>query len=529
MRKIVVITFILRITLSCIPAFAQISPGKLAAVHSHLEGISNCTHCHTLGDKVTNDKCLACHTELKARVDIGKGYHSSAEAKGKSCTSCHSDHHGLAFQIIRFDKEKFNHNLTGFPLSGAHAKKQCKDCHKPDFITNGKIKSKKFTYLGLTTSCLPCHADYHQKTITRPCLDCHLSDAFKPASKFNHASTKFPLAGMHQTVPCVKCHPVTITNTVKFQKFAGIQFTQCSNCHTDPHHGQFGLNCSSCHSDLSFHNIKGIGNFDHSKTKYPLENKHQAVPCKSCHKGNVTDPLKHERCLDCHKDYHDGQFTKQGVTPDCSACHSTKGFPGASFTIEQHNAAVFKLQGAHLATPCFACHKKQEKWSFRQIGKTCADCHKNIHEGFMDARFYPENNCTLCHNTSQWKEVHFDHSQTKFELTGPHATLGCRACHFKKDEAGVVHQQFPGMQASCSNCHKDNHNRQFEANGVTDCLRCHNASLWKISNFDHNKTAFKLDGKHQNVPCQKCHKQITEQNITYVLYKIKETRCESCH
>lgn len=147
----------------------------------------------------------------------------------------------------------------------------------------------------------------------------------------------------------------------------------------------------------------------------------------------------------------------------------------------------------------------------------------------MDARFYPENNCTLCHNTSQWKEVHFDHSQTKFELTGPHATLGCRACHFKKDEAGVVHQQFPGMQASCSNCHKDNHNRQFEANGVTDCLRCHNASLWKISNFDHNKTAFKLDGKHQNVPCQKCHKQITEQNITYVLYKIKETRCESCH
>ena len=103
------------------------------------------------------------------------------------------------------------------------------------------------------------------------------------------------------------------------------------------------------------------------------------------------------------------------------------------------------------------------------------------------------------------------------------------ALPFKKDEAGVVHQQFPGMQASCSNCHKDNHNRQFEANGVTDCLRCHNASLWKISNFDHNKTAFKLDGKHQNVPCQKCHKQITEQNITYVLYKIKETRCESCH
>ena len=142
MRKIVVITFILRITLSCIPAFAQISPGKLAAVHSHLEGISNCTHCHTLGDKVTNDKCLACHTELKARVDIGKGYHSSAEAKGKSCTSCHSDHHGLAFQIIRFDKEKFNHNLTGFPLSGAHAKSSARTVTSRTLLQTGRSKAR---------------------------------------------------------------------------------------------------------------------------------------------------------------------------------------------------------------------------------------------------------------------------------------------------------------------------------------------------------------------------------------------------
>ena len=49
---------------------AQISPGKLAAVHSHLEGISNCTHCHTLGAQVSNEKCLACHKELKSRIDI---------------------------------------------------------------------------------------------------------------------------------------------------------------------------------------------------------------------------------------------------------------------------------------------------------------------------------------------------------------------------------------------------------------------------------------------------------------------------
>ncbi|MEI7490215.1 MAG: cytochrome C [Bacteroidota bacterium] len=517
------------VLLPSLPLIAQISPGKLASVHSHLEGISNCTNCHTLGDKVTNDKCLSCHTELKARLDLHKGYHASFEVKGKNCTSCHSDHHGLAFQIIRFDKEKFNHTLTGYPLSGAHAKKVCKDCHKPDFISNSKIKSKKFTYLGLNTNCLPCHKDYHQKTLTAPCQSCHGDASFKPATNFNHASTKFSLQGMHQTVPCIKCHPVTVTNNVNFQKFAGVQFKQCSSCHPDPHHGQFGVNCMSCHSETSFHTVKGISNFDHAKTRYPLENKHQAVACKSCHKNNITDPVKHERCIDCHTDYHYGQLAKQGVVPDCSGCHTTKGFTGASFTIEQHNTANFKLQGAHLATPCFACHKKKEKWSFRQIGMLCADCHKDVHAGYINKKYYPGNNCEICHNPSLWGSVSFDHSQTQFAITGSHATISCRACHFKKDSTGTEHQQFADMQTNCSGCHKDNHNRQFETNGITDCLRCHNASLWKIANFDHNKTAFKLDGKHQSVPCAKCHKTVTEQNIAYVLYKIKDTRCESCH
>ena len=49
--------------------FAQISPGDLAQPHAHLEGMSNCTKCHILGEKVSNDLCLDCHTELKTRID----------------------------------------------------------------------------------------------------------------------------------------------------------------------------------------------------------------------------------------------------------------------------------------------------------------------------------------------------------------------------------------------------------------------------------------------------------------------------
>jgi hypothetical protein len=529
MRKIIITGFIVLMVILSYSSFSQISPGNLAAVHSNLEGMSNCTKCHELGNKVINAKCLACHTELKVRIDQNKGYHSSSEARSKNCTSCHSDHHGVNFQILRFDKEKFNHNLAGFTLTGAHAKKTCKDCHKPEFITNKAVKAKKFTFLGLKTECLGCHTDYHQNTLSSNCTNCHGVDAFKPVAKFSHAATRFPLAGSHQTVECIKCHPVTSKNGLKFQEFAGILFTNCTNCHADIHQNKFGQNCRQCHTEVSFHAIRSMGNFDHSKTNFKLEDKHLTVPCASCHKANLTATIKYNRCTDCHKDYHNNQFSREGVVTDCSVCHDTKGFDQFSFTIERHNQGKFRLDGAHLAIPCISCHKKTANWNFRQIGIRCNDCHKNIHEGYLDPKYYPDGNCTTCHNPSRWSEIKYDHSVTGFALSGVHAIKDCRICHFKPDSSSRVVQKFSGMTTACSSCHQDIHFKQFEVGGLTNCLKCHTFEGWKIANFDHNTTAFKLDGKHQNVACAKCHKKITDGQKTYVLYKIKEWKCENCH
>jgi hypothetical protein len=508
---------------------AQISPGDLADVHAYLEGISNCTKCHVLGDKVSNEKCLQCHVELKSQVDLGRGYHSSIQVKGKQCVTCHNDHHGRKFQIIRFNKETFDHSLTGYKLQGAHAKKGCSDCHKPALITNPKIKNKKYTYLGLGTSCSNCHTDYHQNTLPSLCENCHGNDSFKPAVKFKHTSAKFQLLGKHTQVTCEKCHKIGQRNGQKFQEFKGIPFKTCVNCHADPHQNQFGQNCTECHSVESFQAVKTMNKFDHSKTAFKLENKHQDITCKSCHKKKFTDPLKYGKCLDCHVDFHENQFVVKGSPQDCSSCHSTKGFAGSSFTIERHNEGVFELNGAHLATPCDACHKKTGKWNFRNIGKVCVDCHKNIHENYISPLYYPESNCKVCHSTTRWNNVEFDHSKTNFGLGGVHEKVSCRGCHFIKDASGTVRQQFSGLTANCNNCHQDNHNRQFESGGITDCLRCHNNTGWLIPNFDHSKTSFLLDGRHAHVPCGKCHKPITDQGVTFVLYKIKDTKCENCH
>ncbi|MCF8405767.1 MAG: cytochrome C [Bacteroidales bacterium] len=511
--------------------FSQISPGDLVQAHAYLEGMSNCTECHTLGEKVSNDKCLACHKELKSRIEAKKGYHASTEVNGKECTTCHSDHHGRNFQIIHFERESFNHSLTGYDLKEAHKKLKCEDCHKKEFIADQELKEKKKTFLGLNTECLNCHKDYHQTTLSTNCIQCHDFGAFKPASGFDHSRTNYPLLGKHTDVSCIKCHKKEQRNGNDFQVFKGIGYENCTNCHEDVHQNKFGQNCRSCHTESSFHEIKGMSNFDHTKTDFPLEGRHKFIDCKACHKGKYTDPINHSKCISCHKDYHKGQFVKEGKSPDCSECHTLNGFSGSKYTIEKHNKGEFALKGAHLATPCFACHKKEEKWNFRDIGRNCSDCHQNIHQSFISAKYLPNDDCRFCHTEERWGEQDiFDHSTTNFNLEGAHKKQSCRSCHFHESEEGKSFvQKFTGLGTNCIVCHNDIHYKQFDEEGITDCERCHKFENWKAEKFDHNQTRFKLEGKHAGLACKACHKIQNTEQYSYILYKLNDIRCETCH
>jgi len=262
---------------------------------------------------------------------------------------------------------------------------------------------------------------------------------------------------------------------------------------------------------------------------FKLDGLHQTTACSSCHKKTEKWNFREigKICTDCHTDYHNGQFTQSGVSPNCSQCHSTKGFTEANYTIEQHNKSAFKLQGSHIATPCFECHKKGEKWNFRSIGKVCIDCHTNIHQTYISSKYYPNQNCTICHTETSWNSVIFDHSQTNFKLSGAHISTTCRLCHFAKKMEGHDQQKFTELSTSCGSCHTDKHNKQFEKNGITNCVECHTTENWNTNKFAHNKTAFKLDGEHKNVACAKCHKPTKGEQ--YITYKIKEFKCESCH
>jgi nitrate/TMAO reductase-like tetraheme cytochrome c subunit len=504
---------------------AQISPGDLTKAHAHLEGLSNCTKCHVLGEQIYNAKCLDCHTEIKDLIQKGRGYHSGSEVSGKNCWSCHSEHHGRNFRIVNFNPDGFNHNKTGFELTGGHKKLECESCHQNKFIKNNELKKRPDTYLGLVQSCNSCHSDFHQGTLGENCSDCHNTEKFKPAAGFNHDKAAIKLTGVHKTVECIKCHPVEMRNGEKFQKFKGIAFSNCSSCHKDVHQGKFGQDCQSCHSANSFHQINQSA-FNHSKTGFPLIGRHNTVKCNDCHKQNQTVQLIHEKCTDCHKDYHKGEFTENGLIRDCSGCHNEFGFTPTLYTIEKHNAAKFKLTGSHLAVPCANCHYKTNEWHFKNIGLECIDCHNNVHGKEITTQFLGNNNCLGCHNTASWITISFEHEKTGFNLLGKHIDVSCGNCHYRGNNEALKEFKFVSLEKSCLGCHNDFHYGQFNE---SECERCHTFNNWQPAKFDHSKTKFFLEGAHSKLQCFQCHKVVNEKNISYIRYKLENFKCADCH
>ena len=63
-----------------------------------------------------------------------------------------------------------------------------------------------------------------------------------------------------------------------------------------------------------------------------------------------------------------------------------------------------------------------------------------------------------------------------------------------------------------------------------DCGECHSSEDFAISEFDHGKTRFPLEGAHQNASCEGC--QLAETGASgglMVRYRPIETDCSSCH
>ncbi|NWG08002.1 MAG: hypothetical protein HXY35_15100 [Chloroflexi bacterium] len=424
---------------------------KLLSGHENVA----CENCH-IGNvfKGTPADCFSCHQN----DDPHKG------TLGQDCESCHK---ATTWQDVDFD-----HSRSVFPLIGKHVSVACENCHQDALFKNAP------------TDCASCHTDVHSGQMGRNCADCHNPRDWKDVD-FNHSKTGFPLIGGHSGVACANCH----VNG----RYKGTP-SNCYACHAakDPHGGQFGSECGSCHKPTSWKDV----NFDHGKTGFPLNGGHGKVQCKACHSNGVFKDTPRE-CVACHAkdDAHNGQF---GTV--CSACHDTSKWKNATFN---HGNTGFPLAGSHANVACKSCHANN---TYKGTPKNCFACHsgKDAHKGQFGT------DCGSCHKPTKWSDVSFNHGNTGFPLSGKHNNVQCKACHANG---------YKGTPTNCYACHanKDEHNGQFG----TNCGSCHTPSGWGNATFNHNNTGFPLVGKHAKLNCTKCHSNGT--------YKGTPTQCVACH
>lgn len=555
-----------------------LSPGKLARAHQELEGLSNCTQCHEFGSKELGPRCLECHKPLKRRVDAHAGMHGRLPA-GRSCLDCHRDHRGLGASLTEWGgpRDRFDHELTGWGLTGKHATAKCNDCHEPRLVEAAELR-KRFgsantgTYLGLKHACAACHFDEHRGQLKTDCSKCHDARRFSSTPGFRH-SRVFRLRGAHRHTQCSKCHPrasdpqthPAFPPPAKASSFVRYVPTakRCADCHKDPHDGKLGLDCQKCHSEKSWHATRtgqAAPTF-HDQSRFPLEGKHRDVSCEKCHPakprgGMVLRGFPFENCSDCHVDAHLGQLVKPPDTlSHCERCHDEEGFYPNNYPLINHDLTRYPLRGAHQAVACNACHTQdreglggQPKPDGRQVqqvvftrlvwpGKDfsrCESCHQDPHQGqFSDGDRPLE--CARCHQVKSFQELVFDHdADSSFPLRGRHQKVSCTRCHGAATPKGQM--AWRGTPTACGACHTDVHQGQFQAspgNG-TDCAHCHNEQGFVPSHFVHGDprfTPFELRGGHAALACRRCHPRQPGRNGAPLAswYRGVPTRCDGCH
>ncbi len=496
-----------------------------------LEGkhkIIDCRECH-VPDNISEVKlrkrkstflgldqlCLSCHEDFHQKT------------LSSNCASCHNTE---AFRPA----PRFDHSKTKFVLKGKHRVTKCIQCHEKT-TKNGK-DFQQFTGLAFT-DCKSCHSDPHRNRIPGKCTQCHSEASFAKIiarGRFNHNTTGFVLKGQHKTIGCFTCHKNSGDPLNVFRDKKTSNTKNCAACHDDAHDGKFGNKCADCHNESSFLAVRITGNavtFNHDVTDFPLEGKHSSVTCSKCHTPPKAYRIDFSQCSNCHDDYHRGEFVNENTSPDCDECHSVnEGFEFTTFSVEKHEKTLFPLQGAHMATPCFTCHRKSKRWEFNLQKYFCIDCHDDIHKGYLDKKFYPENQCSNCHEEGAWSAVSFNHKSIGWPLDGKHAETACRACHFDVSSDGtVVAQNFGTLDTKCESCHENIHGESFAINGVTDCVRCHVTGSWMPEKFDHNTTRFPLDGQHAKLECNACHKSVMVNGNEIINYKIEKFLCKDCH
>lgn len=535
-----------------------VMPGQVIAGHAKYE--QECDKCHRKFDKAAQTGlCQDCHKDIAADVLSKARLHG--RLKDLTCNKCHTDHKGRAAEIAPVDKKTFDHDTTAFPLRGAHrdlgekcaschkpkakyrdTPKRCNDCHKKVDDEKGHKGSlgpkcenchddkswkeakfdhekTKFSLAGgkhAQVKCKECHPDIgfqrtpltcngchrkidqekgHKGLYGVKCESCHSDRGWKEIVFDHDKDTKYALKGKHRPAKCDACH-LPARGPLYKQKLSA----KCFACHKQDdqekgHRGGLGEKCESCHNEKEWK----TSSFDHDKTKFKLRDKHKSAKCDACHIGGVAGAKAKGKlqldvaCVSCHRknDFDAGHQGRYG--PKCESCHDEKDWKPAP-RFDHDRDSKYRLLGKHRQTKCDACHLPALGHIYeRKLDTKCIACHKkdDKHKNQLGDK------CESCHNEKKWQDAPYDHNKSRYPLTGGHAKVECKKCHFSP--------AYRDTPSTCNGCHEkdDKHKRRFG----TQCESCHYTRTWKSWDFDHGTTRYVLDGAHRQVDCYDCHKE----------------------
>jgi hypothetical protein len=202
------------------------------------------------------------------------------------------------------------------------------------------------------------------------------------------------------------------------------------------------------------------------------------------------------------------------LMPTLAAAQSLEGVLAPGEVIKGH---------AKWEDDCRSCHVPFDRAAQT---KRCTDCHKEIGADLRgQKRFHgrlKDSTCRTCHTEHKGRDARitvldrqkFDHDQTDYPLKGGHRLVAakCDSCH----RPGAKFREAPHQ---CLACHKkdDVHKGKLGAK----CEECHSVEKWKLPDFDHDKTKFKLEGGHVKTKCKECHRDQA--------YKDTPRECVACH
>lgn len=389
----------------------------------------------------------------------------------------------------------FDHTRTGFPLTGAHSRAECGECHARGIF----------------------------KGTPRECVSCHTSGSAR-------ATTSKPANHVQTTAPCSQCHKSTLTWAGAKYDHSAIAPGTCATCHNGSratgkpaNHVQTTASCDQCHRTSGW---------------LPAGFNHSGIApgtCTSCHNGtratgkpnNATHQDVTASCDQCHSTttWLGAKFNHTGITPGtCATCHNGTRATGKPNDAAHQNTA--SCDQCHNTTTFFGA-----KFNHTAAGVTpgtCATCH-GTGGGAKTKVPVPHyaGSCDNCHNTTTFLGAKFDHAAV---------TPGtCATCHGTGGTAKTK-VPVPHFSGSCDLCHTTTafipnksytHISAFYRphNAGVTCYQCH-TSRTNVANWP--SSTYKPD-------CAGCHatryKAGSHKKYGSVLYTVSELRncAGSCH